>query len=154
MILLFGNIQAQKLNLPFFIVKNCKISIFYNTENLQEIALNTNPIREFQTIDIFRLIKNHLKKDSKITNIVTNVDSVSTISEAIFNKKLLELKNIYRDINFGEGGKDKIDFTIGFITLEYFEEKEKADAKWREGEIYWSNCQSENSKQLSSNLKK
>lgn len=145
--------KAEKLKLPFFIITNCKISIFYNTKNLKEIVLNTNPIREFQTIDIFRLIKNKLQKDPDCNNIVTNVDSVSIISEAIFNKKLWELKNIYRDINFGEGGKDKIDFTIGFITLEYFEEKEKADAKWRENEIYWSSCQSENSKQLSSNLK-
>jgi type I restriction-modification system DNA methylase subunit len=148
-----GKEKAAKLNLPFFIVTNCKVSIFYNTSNLKEISLNTNPIREFQTIDIFRLIKNRLRKDKNCTNIITNVDSVSVISEAIFNKKLWELKTIYRDIDFGEGGKDKIDFTIGFVTLEYFEEKERSERRWRENKIYWSSCRDENSKKLTSNLK-
>ena len=150
-----GKEKAEKLELPFFIITNCKTSIFYNTKNLKEIVLNTNPIREFQTIDIFRLIKNKLKKDPDCTNVITNVDSVSVISEAIFNKKLWELKTIYRDIDFGEGGKDKIDFTIGFITLEYFEEKERNEGKWKEDKVYWSTCNGDKitDKQLTTNLK-
>ena len=150
-----GKEKAEKLNLPFFIITNCKTSIFYNTNNLKEIVLNTNPIREFQTIDIFRLIKNKLQKEPDSNNIITNVDSVSIISESIFNKKLWELKTIYRDIDFGEGGKDKIDFTIGFITLEYFEEKERNEGKWREHKTYWSTCYTDKitDKQLTTNLK-
>ena len=111
-----GIIKSKKLKLPYFIVTNCKKTIFYNAKNLKEISLNGNPIREFQTIDIFRLIKNRLTKEPELTNILTNVDSISTISEAIFNKKLWELANIYRGINFNDNVQ-KIDFTIVFIAL-------------------------------------
>ena len=55
-----GKIKSKKLNLPYFIVTNCKTSVFYNAKTLKEITLNKNPIREFQTIDILRLIKNRL----------------------------------------------------------------------------------------------
>jgi type I restriction enzyme M protein len=118
-----GFIKAPKLNLPFFIVTNCKHTIFYNLATKHEISLNGNPIREFQTIDILRLIKNRLTKNPLLNNIMTNVDSLSIISEAVFNKKLWELAKVYRNINF-ENNVQKIDFTIGFISLEYFEERE------------------------------
>ena len=144
--------KAKKLHLPYFIVTNCKTSIFYNTKTLKEIRMNTNPIRAFQSIDIFRLIKNKLNKDLNLSNIITNVDSASTISEAIFNNKLWELKTIYRDIDFGEGGKNKIDFTIGFVALEYFEEK-KSRRKWRDGELYWGNCNDDVNDKLVANFK-
>ena len=112
---------------------------------MKEISLNGNPIREFQTIDIFRLIKNRLTKDPELTNILTNVDSISTISEAIFNKKLWELANIYRGINFKDNVQ-KIDFTIGFIALEYFEEKQKIDNRIDNSLMYWSSCLDESEK--------
>lgn len=131
--------KAPKLNLPYFIVTNCRTTIFYNAKNGKEIKLNENPIREFQTIDILRLIKNKLKKEPDIDNILTNVDSSSVISEAIFNKKLWELAKIYRNINF-ENNIQKIDFTIGFISLEYFEEKEKSQGTRDNTKIYWSEC--------------
>lgn len=134
--------KSQKLKLPYFIVTNCKKTIFYNAKNLKEISLNGNPIREFQTIDIFRLIKNKLIKDPETTNILTNVDSISAISEAIFNKKLWELADIYRGINFKDNVQ-KIDFTIGFIALEYFEEKEIIDCNKDNSKIYWSECKDE-----------
>ena len=118
---------------------------------MKEISLNGNPIREFQTIDIFRLIKNKLIKDPETINILTNVDSISTISEAIFNKKLWELANIYRGINFKDNVQ-KIDFTIGFIALEYFEEKEIIDCKKDNSKIYWSECKDENENKLVGNI--
>ena len=52
-----GKIKAPGLNLPYFAVTNCKSTIFYNAKTCKEIKLNNNPIREFQTIDILRLIK-------------------------------------------------------------------------------------------------
>jgi len=134
-----GKKKATLLKLPYFIVTNCKTSVFYNVFNGSEISLNKNPIKEFQTIDIFRLIKNKLSKDPSCSNIITNVDSISTISEAIFNKKLWELEKIYRNINF-ENNVHKIDFTIGFISLEFFEEKESAENKTDALKIYWSSC--------------
>ncbi len=140
-----GITKSKKLKLPYFIVTNCKKTIFYNATNLKEISLNGNPIREFQTIDIFRLIKNRLTKDPELTNILTNVDSISTISEAIFNKKLWELANIYRGINFKDNVQ-KIDFTIGFIALEYFEEKQKIDNRIDNSLMYWSGCLDNNEK--------
>lgn len=146
-----GKIKSAKFKLPYFIVTNCKTSIFYNATNRKEITLNGNPIREFQTIDIFRLIKNRLRKESKLTNIQTNVDSISTISEAIFNKKLWELKNIYRGIKF-INNVEKIDFTIGFVALEYFEEKERIENKIDENKIYWSGCDDTSPERLVANL--
>ena len=120
-----GFTKAPKLKLPYFIVTNCKATIFYNVATKKEIKLNGNPIREFQTIDILRLIKNRLTKNPSLEDIRTNVDSLSVISEAVFNKKLWELAKIYRNINF-ENNVQKIDFTIGFVSLEYFEERETA----------------------------
>lgn len=134
-----GKAKVIKLGLPFFIVTNCKTSIFYNAKTNKEIKLNGNPIREFQTIDIFRLIKNKLKKDELLENIITNVDSLSKISEAVFNNKLWELQKIYRNIKF-ENNVQKIDFTIGFVSLEFFEEKENKSGKKDLNKIYWSNC--------------
>lgn len=146
-----GKEKAKKLHLPYFIVTNCKKSIFYNAHTMQEITLNKNPMREFQTIDILRLIKNRLSKDKALSNIQTNVDSLSAISEAIFNKKLWELAGIYRGINFKDNIQ-KIDFTIGFISLEFFEEKETQDNKKDASKIYWSDCADNKSEKLVANL--
>jgi len=134
-----GLTKAPKLNLPYFIVTNGKTSIFYNAKTKEEIKLNGNPIREFQTIDILRLIKNRLSKNPELENIITNVDSLSVISEAVFNNKLWELAKVYRNINF-ENNTQKIDFTIGFISLEYFEERENIKATRDATKIYWSDC--------------
>lgn len=146
-----GKKKAPKLGLPYFIVTNCKKSIFYNADTLKEITLNHNPIREFQTIDIFRLIKNRLKKNTKLNNIQTNVDSISTISESIFNKKLWELAGIYRGINFKDNIQ-KIDFTIGFVSLEFFEEKEILENHKDNSKIYWSNCTDKSPEKLVGSL--
>ena len=137
-----GELKAKKLGLPYFIVTNCKLSVFYNGKTGKEITLNKNPLREFQTIDIFRLIKYRLIKDRGLHDIQTNVDSISTISEAIFNKKLWELKGIYRGIGF-KNNVEKIDFTIGFVAIEYFEEKERIEGKLDHTKIYWSDCDSD-----------
>lgn len=146
-----GKEKSKLLKMPFFIITNCKISIFYNTKTGKEIHLNNNPIREFQTIDIFRLIKAKLAKDSSLSNIYTNVDSISTISESTFNKKLWEIKGIYRGISF-KSNVEKIDFTIGFVALEYYEEKTKSERKIDNSKIYWSNCYSEKSEELVAKL--
>jgi type I restriction-modification system DNA methylase subunit len=146
-----GKKKSKKMKLHYFIVTNYKKSIFYNATTLKEITLNKNPIREFQTIDILRLIKNRLKKDHELHNIQTNVDSISTISEAIFNKKLWELATIYRGINF-KNNVQKIDFTIGFISLEFFEEKEILDNKIDANKVYWSNCADDSAEKLVGNI--
>jgi len=134
-----GKLKAKKLQIPYFIVTNCKTTYFYNANNGEMLTLNGNPIREFQTIDIFRIIKGRLSADPNLKNIDTNVDSCSTISEAIFNKKLWELAGVYRNINF-INNVQKIDFTIGFIALEYFEEKEIQDKTVDKTKISWSDC--------------
>lgn len=131
--------KAPRLNLPYFIVTNGKTSIFFNAKTKNEIKLNGNPIREFQTIDIFRLIKKQLSKNPELDNIITNVDSLSVISEAIFNKKLWELAKVYRNISF-DNNAQKIDFTVGFISLEYFEERETTKGVKDTTKIYWSDC--------------
>lgn len=134
-----GYEKALKLKLPYFIVTNCKTAAFYNCATRKQITLNRNPIREFQTIDILRLIKNRLSKNPEVNDIQTNVDSISTISEAIFNKKLWELAIIYRGINFKDNVQ-KIDFTIGFVSLEFYEEKAILDNSKDRSKVYWSEC--------------
>ena len=134
-----GITKVPKLQLPYFIVTNYETTIFYNVKTKKEIKLNSNPIREFQTIDILRLIKNQLSKNPNLDNIITNVDSLSVISEAVFNKKLWELKKIYRDIKF-ENKVQIIDFTIGFIALEFFEEKVTMSGNKDNKKMYWSDC--------------
>ena len=146
-----GKIKAVKLKLPYFIVTNCKTTYFYNTKTSKQLKLNGNPIREFQTIDIYRLIKHKLTVDPDLDSINTNVDSISTISEAIFNKKLWELAGVYRGINFKDNVQ-KIDFTVGFVALEYFEEKETIDGKKDASKVYWSNCDDKIAEKIKNNL--
>ncbi len=146
-----GKGKSGELNLPYFIVTNCRASVFYNASTLQELSLNRNPIREFQTIDILRLIKNQLNKNPSLSNIQTNVDSISTISEAVFNKKLWELATIYRGINF-KNNQQKIDFTIGFVALEYYEEKAILENQKDSSKIYWSECWDDLDEKLVGNI--
>lgn len=146
-----GQVKAPKLGLPYFIVTNCKSTYFYNAKTLKQLTLNGNPIREFQTIDIYRLIKNKLLSDPDTDSITTNVDSISTISEAIFNKKLWELAGVYRGINFKDNIQ-KIDFTVGFVALEYFEEKEEIDGNKDESKVYWSTCNDTIAEKIKNNL--
>jgi type I restriction-modification system DNA methylase subunit len=146
-----GKTKAPKLGLPYFIVTNGHTSIFYDATNGEELCLNGNPIREFQTIDILRLIKNRLSKSPGIGNILTNVDSLSVISEAVFNKKLWELAKVYRNINFGSPA-EKIDFTVGFVSLEYFEEGERLKGRKDSSKIYWSDCAESKPEKLKANL--
>ena len=146
-----GKTKAPKLGLPYFIVTNCKTTYFYNAKTLKQLTLNGNPIREFQTIDIYRLIKNKLTENPNLDSINTNVDSISTISEAIFNKKLWELAGVYRGINFKDNVQ-KIDFTVGFVALEYFEEKEEIDGNKDASKVYWSTCNDEVAEKIKNNL--
>lgn len=146
-----GKIKAPRLGLPYFIVTNCKTTFFYNAKTLKQLTLNGNPIREFQTIDIYRLIKNKLTVNPDLDAITTNVDSISTISEAIFNKKLWELAGVYRGINFKDNIQ-KIDFTVGFVALEYFEEKEEIDGTKDASKVYWSTCNDAIAEKIKNNL--
>ena len=146
-----GKHKAPKLGLPYFIVTNCNTTYFYNSNTLDQISLNGNPIREFQTIDIFRLLKNKLTENPKLNSITTNVDSLSAISEAIFNKKLWELASVYRGINF-TNNVQKIDFTVGFIALEYFEEKEELEGSKDAKKIYWSSCNDPIAEKVKANI--
>ena len=146
-----GQKKAHRLKLPYFIVTNGRMSVFYNATTLEEITLNKNPIREFQTIDILRLIKHRLARAAGLSDIQTNVDSISTISEAIFNKKLWELAIIYRGISF-ENNQHKIDFTIGFVALEFYEEKAILENQKDSTKIFWSECADENNEKLVANL--
>lgn len=146
-----GQHKAPKLRLPYFIVTNTHYSVFYNAKTLEEITLNKNTIRELQSIDILRLIKNRLTKEPDLTNIQTNIDSISTISEAVFNKKLWELAIIYRGISFKDN-QQKIDFTIGFIALEFYEEKVILESQKDATKIYWSECADESDEKLVANI--
>lgn len=146
-----GKAKAPKLGLPYFIVTNCKTTYFYNAKTLEQLTLNGNPIREFQTIDIYRLIKHKLSCDPTLDCINTNVDSISTISEAIFNKKLWELAGVYRGINFKDNVQ-KIDFTVGLVALEYFEEKAIIDGTKDATKVYWSSCNDTVAEKIKNNL--
>ena len=49
---------------------------------------------------------------------------------------------------------EKIDFTIGFVALEYFEEKEREAKKLDRSRINWSDCDDEKSEKLVANIAK
>lgn len=129
--------KAPKLGIPFFGVTNCRTTHFYNTKTGKRLRLNGNLISEFQTLDVFRVMKKKLTENPNMDNIRVGVDSLSSVSEAVFNKKLWELKEEYREIDFANNTQ-KIDFTIGLIALEYYEEKAEIDKKKNLSLQYWS----------------
>lgn len=129
--------KSKLLKIPYFIVTNCKVSYFFNSKNGKELKLNGSPIREFQSQDILRIIYKRLSKSRDLDDISTSVDAKSAISEATFNKKLWELAYVYRNLNF-KNISEKIDFTIGFIALKYFEEKIDAENNKNKTRDYWS----------------
>ena len=92
-----------------------------------------------------------MTENPDLDTITTNVDSISTISEAIFNKKLWELAGVYRGINFKDNVQ-KIDFTVGFVALEYFEEKEEIDGNKDLSKVYWSTCNDNIAEKIKNNL--
>ena len=132
-----GTEKSKKLGIPFFGVTNCKTTYFYNRETGEKLRLNGNLISEFQTLDVFRVIRKKLTDQSTISDIRMGVDSLSSVSEAVFNKKLWELKEEFREIDFASNTQ-KIDFTIGMIALEYFEEKADIDQTKDASLQYWS----------------
>lgn len=132
-----GKEKSQKLGMPFFGVTNCKTTFFYNEKTGERLKLNGNLISEFQTLDVFRIIRKKLREQSFLSDIRMGVDSLSSVSEAVFNKKLWELKEEYREIDFANNTQ-KIDFTIGMIALEYFEEKAEIDNNKDSSLQYWS----------------
>lgn len=133
-----GKEKSIKLNMPYYIVTNLNVSYFYNSKNQKELKLNGNPIREFLSLELLKYIKNYLIKNPETDNIIVNSDTSSVISEDVFNKKLWELENIYRNISFNNQA-EKIDFTIGFIVLKYYEEKiQIMNEEKNDNMIYWS----------------
>ena len=134
-----GMQKAPKLGLPYFGVTNCKTTYFYNVKTGNRISLNGNVIYEFQTLDVFRIIKKRLNENPTQDDIKIGIDSLASVSEAVFNKKLWELKEEYRAIDF-ENNTQKIDFTVGMIALEYYEEKAEIDGTKDNSLQYWSSC--------------
>lgn len=129
--------KSRKLGVPFFGVTNCRTTYFYNGTTGERLKLNGNLISEFQTLDVFRIIRKKLKEEPSLSDVRMGVDSLSSVSEAVFNKKLWELKEEYRSIDFANNTQ-KIDFTIGMIALEYFEEKAEIDNTKDDSKDYWS----------------
>ena len=66
-------------------------------------------------------------------------------------KKLWELSTVYRGINF-KNNQQKIDFTIGFISLEFYEEKAILEGRKDKRKIYWSECADESDEKLVANV--
>lgn len=132
-----GMKKAPLLNIPFFGVTNCKTTYFYNVVTGNKLTLNGNLISEFQTIDVFRIIRKYLSENPKSDNIKMGTDALTSVSEAVFNKKLWELAEEYREIDFANNTQ-KIDFTIGLIALEYYEEKTVIEGTYDRSKPYWS----------------
>lgn len=138
-----GKEKAPKLGLGYFAVTNCAITYFYNLEG-RRLSLNGSPITEFQTMDVMRIMKRVTGEDHAATDVDMSVDSLTAVSEAVFNAKLWQLKNIYRGIDF-ENNMKKIDFTIGLISMEYYEEKAIMDGTYDESLVWWSKARHEKS---------
>lgn len=144
-----GCSKAPLLGLRYFAVTNCVITYFYNLSG-KRLSLNGNPISEFQTMDILRIIKRQTS-ESDSTDISMGVDSLSSVSEAVFNSKLWQLKNIYRNIDF-ENNTHKIDFTIGMISMEYYEEKALLDETHDDSRRWWSTAKEASEATIASTL--
>lgn len=132
-----GREKAPLLGIPYFGVTNCRTTYFYNAQNGQRLRLNGNLISEFQTPDVMRTLLRQLRANPSLTDVRVGVDSFSSVSEAVFNKKLWELKEEYRAIDFANNTQ-KIDFTVGLIALEYYEEKAEIDHRKDASLQYWS----------------
>ena len=133
-----GMKKSKFLHMPYFIVSNCNVAYFYNVATGNEICLNGNPIREFLDLDMLNIILKRLQKNNTLENIDTGAIFESNVTQTVFNKKLWELANIYRQEDF-KNINEKINFTIGMIALKYFEEKEQQGKRIRNNkEIYWS----------------
>ncbi len=132
-----GMKKAPLLNIPFFGVTNCKTTYFYNVNTGNKLTLNGNLISEFQTLDVFRIIRKYLVENPASDNITMGTDALTSVSEAVFNKKLWELAEEYREIDFANNTQ-KIDFTIGLIALEYYEEKSEIEGTCDRSKPYWS----------------
>ena len=132
-----GMKKAPLLNIPFFGVTNCKTTYFYNVNTGNKLTLNGNLISEFQTLDVFRIIRKYLVENPTSDNITMGTDALTSVSEAVFNKKLWELAEEYREIDFANNTQ-KIDFTIGLIALEYYEEKSEIEGTCDRSKPYWS----------------
>ncbi|WP_336822914.1 N-6 DNA methylase [Sporosarcina sp. USHLN248] len=132
-----GMEKSKKLNMPYFVVTNLQVSYYYNAFTGEELKLNGNPIRTFQNLDISFMILRRLQKDNSLSNISTDLDTQSAISETVFNSRLWILANIYRQVNF-KNITEKMDFTIGFIAAKYYEEKVEQDKKRNNSITYWS----------------
>lgn len=144
-----GQLKAPKLGLHFFAVTNCNITYFYSLAG-DRLSLNGNPISEFQTMDVLRIIKRQTA-ESNSTDISMGVDSLTSVSEAVFNSKLWQLKNIYRNIDF-ENNTRKIDFTIGMISMEYYEEKSRLDDTYDASGRWWSTAKDASDATIASTL--
>lgn len=134
-----GLVKAPKLKMPFFAITNCHTTLFYNTTTGNQLKVNGNYISEFQTLDILRIIKKRLLSNPREDNIRIGFDSLASISEAVFNKKLWDLREVYREIDF-TNGTQKIDFTIGMIALEYYDEKANLEGIYDASLDFWTNA--------------
>lgn len=132
-----GMQKSEMLNIPYFVVTNLQVSYYYNAANGEELSLNGNPIRTFQNLDLSYLILRRLQKEPSLTNISTELDTQSAISETVFNSRLWILANLYRQVDF-KNITEKIDFTIGFIAAKYYEEKIQQDNNRNGAITYWS----------------
>jgi type I restriction-modification system DNA methylase subunit len=136
-----GRDKAPKLGLKFFGITNCKTTYFYNVNTEEKLSLNGNLISEFQTLDVFRIIRKSLNENPLLSNIKMGPEALTSVSEAVFGKKLWELAEEYREVDFANNIQ-KIDFTVGMIALEYFEEKEQIEGTKDNSKLYWSDSRS------------
>lgn len=134
-----GKVKAPKLKMPFFAITNCYTTLFYNAVTGNKLRVNGNYVSEFLTLDVLRVIKKKLLANPREDNIRIGVDSLSSVSEAVFNKKLWDLREVYREIDF-TNGTQKIDFTIGMIALEYYDEKAVLDGVYDDSLDFWTNA--------------
>ncbi len=132
-----GIIKATALDLPFFGVTNFKTTLVYNTYvatsletqtqsnwDTARLSVNGNVINYFpDQQELEEMHKAFLKNSSPFdTNLKIN-QSQQLFAESALKKILGELNEVYRDMVFDDS--NKIDFTIGLITLKMAEEKYK-----------------------------
>lgn len=132
-----GAQKSKLLKIGYFGVTNTITTVFYNASTLEELKVDGTVVTEFQDLDVLRALKSQLEDQPELSNIILGQDTQDSVSEAKFNKKLWELREIYRSISF-QNNEQKINFTIAVIALAYFEEKAFEDGTRRPDRKYWS----------------
>ena len=119
-----GREKAQKQNLNYYVVTNCKSEFrFYNSYSDEEIGLDGTIITKLVSMAILQKIQTQVKIDNSSV-IHKSTKKITSLSPTKFRTTLKNLADVYRSSGLNKGD-ERIDPTISFVVLKYVSEKEQ-----------------------------